>query len=91
MVMARLSARGPTGESAAPVGMELMMERIQELISAFKTQTKKEALRFKNTTSSHSAHVICIFDERNSVFLYILPHPLLETGTLFHPLACRQC
>lgn len=33
MVMARLSARGPPGDSPDPVGMEPMMERIQELIS----------------------------------------------------------
>jgi len=36
IVMARLRARGPTGESPDPVGMELMMELIQALISAFK-------------------------------------------------------
>lgn len=35
IVMARLSARGPPGDSS-PVGMELRMERIQELISAFR-------------------------------------------------------
>lgn len=34
--MARLSALGPPGESPAPVGMEPWMERIQELISAFR-------------------------------------------------------
>lgn len=33
IVMARLSARGPPGDSPDPVGMEPMMERIQELIS----------------------------------------------------------
>lgn len=33
IVMARLSARGPPGESPAVVGMEPRMERIQELIS----------------------------------------------------------
>ncbi len=36
MVMARLSARGPPGESADPAGMDPRMERIQELISALK-------------------------------------------------------
>lgn len=34
MVMARLSARGPPGESPGPDGTEPRMERIQELISA---------------------------------------------------------
>lgn len=33
IVMARLSARGPPGESSDAVGMEPRMERIQELIS----------------------------------------------------------
>lgn len=33
MVMARLSARGPPGESPAPDGTDPIMERIQELIS----------------------------------------------------------
>lgn len=37
IVMARLRGRGPRGESADPVaGMELRMDWIQELISAFK-------------------------------------------------------
>lgn len=39
IVMARLSARGPPGESPDPVGMELRMERIQELISALREST----------------------------------------------------
>lgn len=34
MVMARLSARGPPGESPPPDGREPRIERIQELISA---------------------------------------------------------
>lgn len=36
MVMARLRTRGLPGESPDPDGMELRMERIQELISALK-------------------------------------------------------
>lgn len=36
IVMARLRARGPPGESDDPVGMELVMDWIQELISTLK-------------------------------------------------------
>lgn len=42
MVMARLRARGPPGDSADPAGMEPRMERIQELISFFREIQRKE-------------------------------------------------
>lgn len=43
IVMARLRAQGPPGESDDPVGMELRMDWIQELISNFR-QKKKNIL-----------------------------------------------
>lgn len=52
IVMARLSARGPPGESPGPAGMAQRMERIQEPISALRG---KNALYF--TTQAKSQHI----------------------------------
>ena len=82
--MARLRARGPPGESCAPAGMELRMERIQELISAFKeTAPYCHASSFK---SLHRNVLLCEDGDLNSV-VNTSPHPWLGTGTLSHLLA----
>lgn len=57
IVMARLRARGPPGESCDPVGMEPRMERIQELISDF----KRDSALLLNLIIEKSLHanVVC--------------------------------
>ena len=70
MVMARLRARGPPGESPAPVGMEPRMERIQELISAFRQKKKvfdyssfRQSQRHQNQTILHKQNLCLIFSK----------------------------
>ncbi|TNN72492.1 hypothetical protein EYF80_017268 [Liparis tanakae] len=79
IVMARLRARGPTGESADPAGMEPMMERIQELISAFKRQSK-HALNVTIIGRSRGTHTSSLF----KTYFRIKPRlPFLRTQYTF--------
>lgn len=88
IVMARLRGRGPPGDSEDPDGMELRMEWIQELISAFQ-QTKILWIMLTYLLTIHQKHLYLLILGAQFCYVYLtssfawnrysFPSPSLQT------------